>query len=121
VLVDVNVRRQAQTTEKIMTNADQPQDIAARLSNIDEQLEQIGDELDLIRTIQNANRREVRTNSQSAARLERTVTQLANIARDHQTTLRSLERERETFQAEIRRIWEYLLSQRGNGNAPPSN
>ena len=43
-----------------MTNADQPQDIAARLSSIDEQLEQIADSLDLIRTIQHANRREVR-------------------------------------------------------------
>ncbi|MGL5065943.1 MAG: hypothetical protein ACRC62_38735 [Microcoleus sp.] len=105
-----------------MTNADQPpEDIAARLSNIDEQLEQIGDELDLIRTIQNANRREVRANSQTAARLERTVTHLANIARDHQAALRSLERDREVFQAEIQRIWEYLLSQRSNGNAPPSS
>lgn len=104
-----------------MTNADQPQDIAARLSNIDEQLEQIADELDLIRTIQNANRREVRANSQSAARLERTVTQLASIARDHQAALRILEPDREVFQAEIRRIWEYLLTQSGNGNAPPNS
>lgn len=103
-----------------MTNADQPQDIAARMSSIDEQLEQIGDELDLIRTIQNANRREVRALSQTTARLERTVTQLANIARDHQTSLRILERDREVFQTEIRRIWEYLLNQSGNGNAPPS-
>lgn len=97
-----------------MTNADQPQDIAARLSNIDEQLELIGDELDLIRTIQNANRREVRANSQTAARLERSVNQLASVARDHQAALR-------VFQTEIQRIWEYLLSQSGNGNAPPSN
>lgn len=103
-----------------MTNADQPQDIAARLSNIDEQLEQIGDELDLIRTIQDGNRRETRSNSQSAARLERTVTQLASIAREHQLALGIIEREREVFQTEIRRIWEYLLSQRSNGNAPPS-
>jgi prefoldin subunit 5 len=98
-----------------MTNADQtPQDTAARLSNIDEQLELLGDELDLIRTIQDANRREVRSNSQSTARLERTVTQLANISRDHQVALR-------VFQTEIQRIWEYLLSQRSNGNAPPSS
>lgn len=104
-----------------MTNADQPQDIAARLSNIDEQLELIGDELDLIRTIQNANRREVRANSQTAARLERAVNQLASVARDHQTALRILERDREVFQTEIRRIWEYLLTQSGNGNTPPSS
>ena len=44
---------------------------------------------------------------QTTARLERTVTQLANIARDHQVALRVVER-REVFQAEIRRIWEYL-------------
>jgi predicted metalloenzyme YecM len=97
-----------------MTNADQPQDITARLSSIDEQLEEIADELDLIRTIQNANRREVRANSQTTARLERTVTQLASIARDHQAALRILEQEN-------RRVWEYLLSQSGNGNAPPSS
>ncbi|MCL1464132.1 hypothetical protein [Argonema galeatum] len=103
------------------TNQDQPQEIAARLSNIDEQLEQIADDLDLIRTIQNANRREIRALSQTTARLERTVTQLASIARDHQMALRIIERDREVFQAEIRRIWEYLLRQGGNGNAPPNS
>jgi septal ring factor EnvC (AmiA/AmiB activator) len=71
-----------------MTNAEQPQDITQRLANIDEQLEQIGDELDLIRTIQNGVRRETRINSQTAGRLERTVAQLGNIARDHQLALR---------------------------------
>jgi chromosome segregation ATPase len=104
-----------------MSNSDQDQDIPTRLSNIDEQLEQLADELDLIRTVQNANRREVRANSQTAARLERAVNQLASVARDHQEALRVMERDREVFQAEIRRIWEYLLRQSGNGNAPPSN
>lgn len=99
-----------------MTNAD----IDARFSSIDEQLEQIADELDLIRTIQNANRREIRANSQTSARLERAVNQLASVARDHQEALRIMERDREVFQAEIRRIWEYLLRQSGNGNTPPS-
>jgi chromosome segregation ATPase len=100
-----------------MTNAD----IDARLSSIDEQLEQLADEFDLIRTIQNANRREIRANSQTAARLERAVNQLASVARDHQEALRIMERDREVFQTEIRRIWEYLLRQSGNGNAPPSS
>ena len=99
-----------------MTNAD----IDARFSSIDEQLEQIADELDLIRTIQNANRREIRANSQTSARLERAVNQLASVARDHQEALRIMERDREVFQVEIRRIWEYLLRQSGNGNTPPS-
>lgn len=46
-----------------MTNADQP-DITARLNEIDERLEQLGDELDLIRTIQNGMRREGANNQQ---------------------------------------------------------
>jgi NAD-dependent oxidoreductase involved in siderophore biosynthesis len=108
-----------------MTNADQPQNITERLNDIDERLEQLGDEIDLIRTIQNGNRRELRANSQTTARLERTVAQLADIARDHQLALRiasqDAERDRTVFQAEIRRIWEYLLQQGGNGNTPPSN
>jgi chromosome segregation ATPase len=102
-----------------MTNAEQPEDISARLNDIDERLEQLGDELDLIRTIQNGMRREVRATSQTSARLERTVNRLADIARDHQLALRiverNAERDRSVFQAEIRRIWEYLLGQSGNG------
>ncbi|MEH2414221.1 hypothetical protein [Nostoc sp.] len=57
-----------------MTNGEQP-NVNARLDDIDAQLEQVGDEIDLIRTIQTANRRETRANSQTAARLERTVAQ----------------------------------------------
>ncbi|MBW4614577.1 MAG: hypothetical protein KME21_15135 [Desmonostoc vinosum HA7617-LM4] len=99
-----------------MTNADQP--IEERLINIETQLEDLGDELDLLRTIQNANRRELRTVSQTSARLERAINQLADLSR-----LQALEaqRDRTVFQAEIRRIWEYLLQQGGNGNTPPSN
>ena len=84
-----------------MTNA-QPEDITARLDNIDEQLEQLGDEIDLIRTIQNGNRREIRATSQTAARLEQTSTRLAAIAHDHQIALRILsqEAERDRQQAE---------------------
>ena len=57
-----------------MTNGEQP-NVNARLDDIDIQLEQVGDEIDLIRTIQTANRRETRANSQTAARLERTLAQ----------------------------------------------
>jgi hypothetical protein len=77
-----------------MTNADQPT-IIARLDDIDEHLEQLGDELDLIRTIQNGMRREVRANSQRSARLERTVTQLAEISRLHQQGLRPAQNDAE--------------------------
>lgn len=108
-----------------MTNADQPEDITARLDDIDTRLDELGDELDLIRTIQNGMRREVRATSQTSARLERTVNRLAEIARDHQQALRIVEREnerdRQIFQAEVRRIWEYLLGQSGNGSSPPSS
>lgn len=105
-----------------MTNA-QPEDLNTRLDDIDDRLEQLGDELDLIRTIQDGSRRELRGNSQAIARLERTVNRLADIARDHQVALRlassEAERDRQVFQAEIRRIWEYLLREGGNGNTPP--
>ena len=97
-----------------MTNADQPQDITDRLNDIDTRLEELGDEIDLIRTIQNANRRETRANSQTAARLERTVAQLADIAREHQQALL-------ISQQNFDRIWQYLLTQGGNGNSPPTN
>jgi hypothetical protein len=63
-----------------MTNSDQPQDINDRLNNIDTRLEELGDEIDLIGTIQNANRRETHANSQTATCLEQTVAQLADIA-----------------------------------------
>lgn len=94
-----------------MTSADQPQDITARLDDIDTRLEELGDELDLIRTIQNANRRETRANSQTAARLERTVAQLADIAREHQQALR-------ISQQNFDRIWQYLRDRNG-GSSPP--
>lgn len=93
-----------------MTSADQPQDITARLDDIDTRLEELGDELDLIRTIQNANRRETRANSQTAARLERTVAQLADIAREHQQALR-------ISQQNFDRIWQYLRERNG-GSSP---
>ena len=119
-----------------MTNA-QPEDVTARLDNIDEQLEQLGDEIDLIRTIQNANRREIRATSQTAARLERTVTQLADIVRrselqaerdrasvaqDRQQAAQDRQQaaiDRQEFRNEIQRIWEYLRDRNG-GSTPPA-
>lgn len=72
------------------------------LDGIDNQLEQIADAIDLIRTI---------PDGQTAARLETIVTNLADIARGHQQALRQSERDRQAFQEEIRRIWGYLLEQ----------
>ncbi|MCC5637119.1 hypothetical protein LC593_14890 [Nostoc sp. CHAB 5844] len=99
-----------------MTNADRP--IEDRLESVESQLEDLGDELDLLRTIQTGMRRELRSVSQTSARLERAINQLAEISRRQQL---EAQRDRTVFQAEIRRIWEYLLQQGGNGNTPPSN
>ncbi|MCF4966450.1 hypothetical protein [Nostoc sp. CMAA1605] len=88
-----------------MTNA-QPEDLNARLDDIDTRLEALGDEIDLNRTILEGVRRETRANSQTAARLERTVNQLLDIARLHQQALRQ-------SQIENERIWQYLLRQSG--------
>ncbi|HLO89400.1 MAG TPA: hypothetical protein VK203_30935 [Nostocaceae cyanobacterium] len=110
-----------------MTNSQPSEDITTRLDDIDNRLEQLGDELDLVRTIQEGVRRETRYNSQALARLERTVTNLADIARLHQQSLRQSERQFQEFQRNnqefqrttnaaierIDRILDYLLKQSG--------
>ena len=92
-----------------MTNANKPQDITPQLADIDDRLERLGDELDLIRTIQNANRRKIRAKSQTSARLERTVAQLADIAGEHQQALR-------INQQNFDRPGEYLFQESSNRN-----
>jgi hypothetical protein len=112
-----------------MTSDGQPEEIGIKLDNIDIRLEELGDELDLLRTTQNANRRETRSNSQTIARLERTVRELGDIARLHQEGLRIAQREAERdrlefreaqqeFREEIRRIWEYLRDRNGGSSTP---
>jgi septal ring factor EnvC (AmiA/AmiB activator) len=103
-----------------MTNS-HPEDTTARLDDIDQRLDQLGDEIDLIRTIQDGVRRETRTNSQALARLERTVTNLADIARLHQQALRESDSRFQEFQRttgaaleRIDRVLDYLLRQQGN-------
>ncbi len=101
-----------------MANA-QPEDINVKLAQMDERLEQLGDEIDLIRTIQNANRRETRGNSQTMA-IERSVAELVDIARLHQQALKINQQAIAINQQNIDRIWLYLESQirtNGNGNA----
>lgn len=103
-----------------MTNSQPSEDITTRLDDIDNRLEQLGDELDLVRTIQEGVRRETRSNSQALARLERTVANLADIARLHQQSLRQSEAQFQEFQRttnaaieRIDRILDYLLKQSG--------
>ncbi|NJL77717.1 MAG: hypothetical protein HC836_15020 [Richelia sp. RM2_1_2] len=90
-----------------MTNS-QPEDLTTRVATIEEQLNHIIDELDLIGTIQNGVRLEVRATSQSTARLERTVRQLAEISARTQAVV---VRQQETInqqQENIERILTYL-------------
>lgn len=108
-----------------MTNS-QPEDLTARVDNIDEQLEQILDELDLIAAIQNTVRREVRTTSQSSARLERTVRQLAEISARTQAQVVRNQQELEQYRADIQqnqqninRILDYLENP-NRGDTPPN-
>ncbi len=64
-----------------MTNSQPLDDMNVRLNDFATQLDQLGDDIDLLRTIQDANRRELRFTSQSLARLERIVTQIADTVR----------------------------------------
>ena len=64
-----------------MTNSQPPpEDLETRVATVEEQLDQVLESLDLIATIQRGIRVEVRENSQTSARLERTVRQLAEIS-----------------------------------------
>ncbi|MBG1259759.1 hypothetical protein F8S20_11830 [Nostoc sp. BAE] len=56
----------------------------------------------MLRTVQNANRRETRGNSQTIARLERSIRELGDIARLHQEGLRIAQREAERDRQAIR-------------------
>lgn len=79
-----------------------------RISTLEEQLNEVLESLDLIATIQRGIRVEVRENSQTSARLERTVRQLAEIsARTQAVVLRQQDDIRQN-QENINRILEYL-------------
>jgi chromosome segregation ATPase len=113
--------RKHSSNKNTMTNP-QPENLSTRLSTVEEQLEQVLDELDLIRTVQNGMRREVRGNSQSIARLERTVSQLAEISARQQLSMQqqqltmqqqqlTMQQQQQTInqqQENINRILEYL-------------
>lgn len=90
-----------------MTNA-KPEDLETRVTTIEEQLDQVLESLDLIGTIQRGIRAEVRNTSQSTARLERTVRQLAEISARTQAVV---VRQQDTInqqQENIERILAYL-------------
>ncbi len=94
-----------------MTNS-QPENLTTRVASLEEQLEQVLDELDLLRTIQTGVRRETRTNSTTAARLERATANLAVISANHTRDIRQM-------QQNINRILEYLENP-NRGDTPPN-
>ncbi len=98
-----------------MSNAQQPEDLETRVETIEEQLNQVLESLDLIATIQRGIRVEVRDTSQTTARLERTVRQLAEISARTQAVVLRQQDELQQYRADIRqnqenisRILDYL-------------
>ncbi len=65
-------------------------------------------------------RSENRSLSENLSQLNQFANELLDIATTHQQALRIIQsenqRDREQFQAEILRIWQYLLNQTGNGS-----
>jgi hypothetical protein len=101
-----------------MTNSQPIDEINAKLNDFGTRLEDLGDDIDLLRTIQDANRRELRFTSQSLARLERIVTQLADTVRN-ESLIAAADRQqiaidRQEFKEEITRIWRYLSNKDDN-------
>lgn len=111
---------------QLMTNAEQPENLELRVSAIEEQLNQVLESLDLIATIQRGIRVEARETSQTSARLERTVRQLAEISARTQVVVLRQQDEIEQYRADIRqnqenihRILEYLENP-NRGNTMPN-
>lgn len=90
-----------------MTNA-QPEDLQTRVATVEEQLDQVLESLDLIGTIQRGIRAEVRDTSQTTARLERTVRQLAEISARTQAVVLRQQDTINQQQENIERILTYL-------------
>lgn len=108
-----------------MTNS-QPENIETRLTTVEEQLDQVLESLDLIGTIQNGIRVEVRSTSQSTARLERTVRQLAEISARTQAVVVRNQEELQQYRADIRQNQENInriltyLENPNRGESPPN-
>ncbi|NEU76715.1 hypothetical protein PI95_030455 [Hassallia byssoidea VB512170] len=108
-----------------MTNAGQPPTIEERLSRLENIFVNIGetvvaqsDTIDVL--VANINQLTENVNAVTN-RVDILAIQAeqdrAQAAEDRQQAAV----DRQEFRSEIRRIWEYLLQQGGNGNTPPSN
>lgn len=108
-----------------MTNS-QPENIETRLTTVEEQLDQVLESLDLIGTIQNGIRVEVRANSQTSARLERTVRQLAEISARTQAVVVLQQEELQQYRTDIQQNQENInriltyLENPNRGQTPPN-
>ncbi|MCP6761172.1 MAG: hypothetical protein NHB32_21075 [Fischerella sp. CENA71] len=94
------------------------------LARTHEQVEQHGSRLDRIEANLDRLEEQTQRNAESLGRLELQMEQLREIVTTSTTETIQLvaqqaiqsERDRQTWQAEIRRIWEHLERQFGNGN-----
>ena len=103
-----------------MTNSQPPpEDLETRVATVEEQLDQVLESLDLIATIQRGIRVEVRENSQTSARLERTVRQLAEISARTQAVVLRQQDTINQQQENIERILTYLENP-NRGDTPPN-
>ncbi|MEA5504789.1 hypothetical protein VB735_17060 [Halotia wernerae UHCC 0503] len=101
-----------------MTNADQP----SRLDRIERVLERVAvNQESLQQTVQQNTLAIAALREDLQASFSHLVGIVGDFAEEAHNDREQAERDRSVFQAEIRRIWEYLLRQGGNGNAPPSN
>lgn len=101
-----------------MTNADQP----SRLDRIERILEWVAvNHESLQQTVQQNTSAIAALREDLQASISHLVGVIGDFAELAHNDREQADRERSVFQAEIRRIWEYLLRQGGNGNAPPSN
>lgn len=103
-----------------MTNPSPPED---RLDRIEEILLQTATRLDQVADQQQTNTvaiavvtEQQKTNTQAINRLSEEIQAFVAI---QEAIIENAENDRVTFQAEIKRIWEYLLQEGGNGHTPP--
>ncbi|MBW4608329.1 MAG: hypothetical protein KME22_14215 [Hassallia sp. WJT32-NPBG1] len=55
---------------------------------------------------------------QLTSRVDQVAAEVANLNDILMASIEIAETDRQTFQAEIRRVWEYLVREGGNGNSP---
>ncbi|MGI2906801.1 MULTISPECIES: hypothetical protein [Tolypothrichaceae] len=115
-----------------MTNAGQPPTIEERLSRLENIFANIGetvvaqsDTIDVVvaninQLTENVNRLNNSVDNLTIA-VNRSTANIEILTAQAAEDRQQAAVDRQEFRSEIRRIWEYLLQQGGNGNTPPSN